>query len=67
MNKFSERLREVLQGSGISQIELARKINMSQQIINGYCTGKREPTLNVLCLICKTLNESSDYLLGLSE
>ena len=67
MNKFSERLREVLQNNGISQIELARRINMSQQIVNSYCTGKREPTLNVLCLISKALGESTDYLLGLVD
>jgi transcriptional regulator with XRE-family HTH domain len=67
MNKFAERLREVLQNNGISQRELARKINMSQGVVNNYCTGHREPTLNVICLICKTLDESADYLLGLVD
>ena len=51
----------------ISQIELARKINMSQQIVNSYCMGKREPSLTALCLISKALNETTDYLLGLTD
>ena len=38
-----------------------------QSVVNNYCTGKREPTLSVLVEICKTLNESADYLLGLDD
>ncbi len=67
MNKFAERLRESLQSNGLSQTELAKKIHMSQDIVNNYCTGKREPTLEVLFLICKTIGESADYLLGLED
>lgn len=65
MNKFSERLKIVLEVNKMSQIALAKKIGMSQGIVNNYCTGKREPSLDVLILICKALNESADYLLGL--
>ena len=67
MNKLSERLKFVLKTNEISQAELARRINMSQGVVNNYCTGKREPTLDVLILICKTLNESADFLLGLID
>ena len=67
MNKFAERLRLVLKINNMTQIQLARKINMSQGIVNNYCTGKREPTLDVLILISRALNESVDYLLGLED
>lgn len=67
MNKFAERLNESLRVNNISQKKLAENINMSQSVINNYCTGKREPTLDVLILICKALNETADYLLGLEE
>jgi transcriptional regulator with XRE-family HTH domain len=67
MNDFSKRLREVLEANQISQNELARRINMSHSIINNYCTGKREPSIDVLILICKALGETSDYLIGLAE
>ena len=67
INKFAQRLRETLQQSGISQSELARKIKMSQGIVNNYCTGKREPTLDVIILISKALNETTDFLLGADD
>ena len=47
MNKFSVRLKESLKNRNMSQVELAKRINMSQGIVNNYCTGKREPTLDV--------------------
>lgn len=67
MNKFSERLKIVLDLNKMSQTALAKKIGMSQGIVNNYCTGKREPSLDVLILICKALSESADYLLGLED
>lgn len=67
MNKFAERLRLVLKVNNLTQVELAKKINMSQGIVNNYCTGKREPTLDGLIAISKALNESVDYLLGLDD
>lgn len=67
MKKFSLRLKETLKTNGMSQQELAKKINMSQSVVNNYCTGKREPTLDVLVSICKALNESADYLLGIDD
>ena len=67
MSKFNERLRESLKINKMSQIELAKKINMSQGIVNNYCTGKREPSLDVLISICKVLDETADYLLVLEE
>ena len=67
MNKFSSRLKDALKDKNLSQLALAKKIGMSQGVVNNYCTGKREPTLDVLIKICKTLNESADYLLGLEN
>ena len=67
MNKFAERLKLVLKVNNVTQVQLAKKINMSQGIVNNYCTGKREPTLDGLILISRALNESVDYLLGLED
>ena len=67
MNKFIIRLKELLKDNQMSQVELAKKIGMSQGVVNNYCTGKREPTLDVLILICKALEESADYLLGIED
>lgn len=67
MNRFKERLNEALKYNNMSQNALSKKIGMSQSIVNNYCTGKREPSLDVLLLICKALGESADYLLGLED
>lgn len=67
MSKFSERLVLSLKNNGMSQSELARKINVTQKAINNYFCGKREPSYDVLIKICKALDESSDYLLGLVD
>lgn len=67
MNKFKERLNRMLQENKMSQIELAKKIGMSKSIISNYCSGKREPSLDALVLICQVLNENADYLLGLEN
>lgn len=67
MNKFKERLNEALIENNISQNTLAQRIFMSQSVVNNYCTGKREPSLDVLIAICKELNVSADYLLGLTD
>ena len=67
MNKFSERLKQVLEDKNISQVALANQIEMSRTIVNNYCTGKREPSLDALILISKALDESVDYLLGLEN
>ena len=67
MNKFSIRLKKELEINKISQTELANKLGVSKSIISQYCSGKKEPTLDTLILICNTLNESSDYLLGIID
>lgn len=56
-----------MQVSGITQSELAKRIGMSKSVVNEYCTGKKKPSIEVLVEICKALNESSDYLLGLVD
>jgi len=67
MNKFSERLKQALIDNNITQAQLAKMINMSKSIVSTYCSGKREPSLDSLILICKALNESADYLLGIKD
>lgn len=67
MTIFCKRLKETLVAINMSQWELAKRIGMSQSIVNNYCTGKHEPSLDVLVAICKELGESADYLLGLVD
>ena len=67
MNKFKERLNKILKNNGISQTALAQKIGMDQSTISCYCSGKIEPSLDALMLICTALGESADFMLGLID
>ena len=65
ITKFKERFNEVLKYSYVKQTELAKAANVSKQCISDYKAGKSEPSIDTLFLICKFLDVTADYLLGL--
>ncbi len=65
--KFTERFNELLKISGKTQVEIAKEINVSKQCVTDYKSGKSYPSLETLCLICKALETSADYLLGITD
>lgn len=64
---FVTRFNEVLKNTDISQVELAEKCHIKTQNITNYKRGATVPSIETLYLICKALDISSDYLLGLSD
>ena len=67
VTKFQERFNECLRFSGAKQVDLARAANVSKQCISDYKKGKSVPSIDTLYLICKYLDVSADYLLGLVD
>lgn len=67
VTKFQERFNECLRFSDIKQTELARAANVSKQCISDYKRGKSVPSIDTLYLLCKFLDVSADYLLGLED
>lgn len=67
VTKFQERFNECLQYAGVKQVDLARAANVSKQCVTDYKRGKSVPSIDTLYLICKFLDVSSDYLLGLED
>ena len=67
MNKFAERLTEELKVKEISQNKFATRMQTNQQTVNRWCRGEREPSFDTLVQICKELEISSDYLLGIED
>ena len=63
----TERFNEVLKQSGKTQSDISLALNLTRQTINDYKTGKTLPSLESLYLLCKYLDVSADYLLGLSD
>lgn len=59
------RLNECLKYSDVKQTDLAKAEGVSKGCISDYKSGKSLHGVEILYLICKFLDVSSDYLLGL--
>lgn len=66
-NRLHRRLKRALTAKGISQRELGRRIGATQASVSHYVKGKRLPGTVVLYKICKELDVSADWLLGLKR
>lgn len=64
---FRERFNESLKNCGKSQTAVADTIGVSKQCVSDYKSGKSVPSLETLFLLCKVLDVSADFLLGLSD
>ncbi len=65
--KFSERLGVELKASGLTQKEIAEKLHINPANITNWKKGINIPSLEVFYELCKILDVSADYLLGLSD
>lgn len=64
---YNLRLKELREYKDITQAEMAKILNISQQHYSLYETGKTVMNVEKLILLCKELNVSADYVLGLSD
>lgn len=64
---FQERIIDALKQTPLKQKEIAEKCGIHPSCLTQYKKGESEPTLTTLFALCKVLNVSADYLLGLSE
>ena len=64
---FSERLKTSRKEVGLTQVELAEILKVSNGTVGMWETGKREPKFDAMAHLSRVLNKSVDYLLGLSE
>ena len=65
--KFSERLVLELKSSALTQKEIAEKLHIDAANITNWKKGTNIPSLEVFYELCKILDVSADYLLGLSD
>ncbi len=64
MNKFAERIKELMKIKSLTQNSLAIKLGVAQKTVSRWCAGQREPNFDMLLAICKELDEDPNYLLG---
>ena len=65
--EFSERLKELRRQVGLTQVEVAEKLGISQPAYASWERGVKKPTQENLVKIAQVLNVSVDYLVGNSE
>ena len=58
------RIKEVLQDKGMKQTWLSERLGKSYNIVNGYVTNKRQPSIEVLYEIAKLLQVEAKELLN---
>lgn len=67
MKIFAERLKELRQEKGLSQMELAKAIGLGQSSIAHWEKNERVPNAEAIAVIAKFFAVSADYLIGLDE
>lgn len=64
LSVFPERLRQLRIETDLTQQELAKNLNVSQQIIGLWERGKRKPKIEAITNIAEYFNVSPKYLIG---
>lgn len=64
MNKFKDRLNELMQEKRVTQSDLRKQLNLSKNQIHYWTKGKAEPSLDDLIAIADFFGVCTDYLLG---
>ena len=67
LKDIQQRLRDAINSSGIEQKEIARQIGVSPQTVSKYMKKDIFPALDTLAKLCRVLDVSSDYILGIKE
>ena len=61
---IKQRLSEELKNSGLTTIEIAKRIGVSPEMVTQYSTTKKLPKLDTFAKLCKELDLDANYILG---
>lgn len=64
---LGQRINELRQSFGWSQVELAKKLNVSKQTVSNWENDNIQPSIEMLMRLARQFRVSTDYLLGLDE
>ena len=64
---YGERLRELCCEKGLTQKQLAEKLNISQKSLSKYERESLDLSTELIVRICRYFQVSADYLLGLDD
>ena len=61
------RIRDLREDHDLTQKEMAKKLNCSQQVYSNYELGQRDIPTDILIKLSKIYKVSVDYILGISD
>lgn len=61
------RIKQLRKEKNMTQIRLSIELNVSQETISAYESGKHFPSVQILLKLSEIFNASCDYILGLSD
>lgn len=64
---YRERLRNIREDRDLTQAQIGKLLNKSQQGYNHIETGRAELKIDDLALLCRYYDLSADYLIGLID
>lgn len=62
--EFKQRLKELRLEKGVTQIQIAKIVNMSKMAISHWEKGNSEPSIDQLKILATYFDVSIDYLTG---
>lgn len=62
-----QRIRDLREDNDLTQKQVAKVLNCSQQVYSNYELGQRDIPTDVLIALAKFYNVTTDYILGLSD
>ena len=65
--EFKVRLKELRLENNFSQLEIAKRLNMSKMAISHWEKGNSEPSIEQLKILATIFNVSVDYLIGYTD
>lgn len=66
-NIIKTRLAEEIKNSGLTTIEISKRVGVSPEMITQYCTTKKLPKLDTFAKLCKELDLDANYILGITN
>lgn len=64
---IADRIKQLRISSGMTQSELAKKLNITRSSVNAWEMGLSTPSTTYIVELAQLFHVSSDFLLGLSE
>lgn len=63
LNSIRIKICEAIKQSGMTQVELAKRVGIAQQTINQYISGRALPALDTFATLCEVLDLDANEIL----